>query len=144
METKKIKIKFNRYFPFLWAKAKAHGLGKGAWMVKSGLIPQRWAEFARACANDANSNKKKRDVSVYYFLKLIAGVGLTKEQVEEESGISFTEDQRAELQFDAWVQANEDKLKTLARDPQKWEACKKISDLTAATAPVFYKPSNCR
>jgi len=127
MSAKKIEINFNEYFPWLWNEAKRQGFNKGEWMTKSGLDPQRWAEFARGCGiSEPDDNLKSRDVSAYYFISLAGGVSLASSQVEKKSGIRFSDEQREQLQIQAWVRANEDLVKVLMKDGERLKICKDV------------------
>ncbi|MBW1723716.1 MAG: hypothetical protein JRJ78_16920 [Deltaproteobacteria bacterium] len=99
-------------------------------MQKCGLDPQRWAEFAKACGlKDRHSPGIARDVSHYYFNKLIGGLALTYKQVEEKSGKKFSEEQIERLRMTSWIQANEKLILALMRDSKKARICKSICEI---------------
>jgi len=107
-------INFNSHFQWLWTYAQKQGFDKAGWLSKAGLSAQRFADFQNAC-----NDKGGKNVSEYYFLKLVAALDLTTEEVEELSGNKFTEEQREELQLQALIQAHKWAVKEVLTDPHK-------------------------
>jgi len=105
---------FNSHFLWLWAYAQKQGFDKAGWLAKAGLSPQRFADFQNAL-----DGKGGKNLSEYYFLKLIAALDLTIEEVEILSGNKFTDEQKEELQLQALIQAHKWAIKEVLTDPQK-------------------------
>ena len=126
MSARRIEVHFNEFFPMLWEQAQRQGLNKGSWMAASNLGPQRWSEFAKASGIPSANNAEGRDVSGFYFLRLIGGLGLRSEEIEGLAGRRFTEDQRRELQFNGWIKANKDDLQFIMQQPKLQEAVRQI------------------
>jgi len=119
MAARKKETDFNGYFDFLWEYARSKKISKGAFMKNSGLSPQRFSEFSQG----------SRNITGEYFLKMLEGVGLTSDEVEELSGMPFSDDQRSLLQFDAFVKSQRPFLEELMNDPAKLQACKAVIKL---------------
>ncbi|MBN1828994.1 MAG: hypothetical protein JW884_07605 [Deltaproteobacteria bacterium] len=83
-------------------------------MNASGLSPQRFSEFSHGI----------RNVTGEYFLKMIAGLALTPDDVEQISGKSFTDEQLLQIRFDSFVRSQRPFLEELMRDPLKLQAAK--------------------
>jgi hypothetical protein len=125
-----MKTTFNEFFDWLTEEAARQHLKKGAWMITSGLHPQRWAEFARAAKIlPIDPGKRVRDITTYYFLKLIGGLKLTPEQASVRSGIRFSPEQRRALKFHEWVQTEQEFLMALMDEPEKLRICKAVCEL---------------
>ncbi len=107
---------FNNYFDFLWEKAQGRALTKGQFMKASGLSAQRFSEFSQ----------QSRNITAEYFLKMLGGLGLTPEEVERESGTSFSEDQALQLRFDSFVNSQRALIEELMRNPEKLQVCKAV------------------
>jgi len=123
-------VNFNNFWLWLNDEAERQQLKKGVWMQKSTLGNQRYVEFARACgAITPEPGKKERDISVYYFYKLTGGLTLTPDQVEKQSGIKFTSDQRRMLKFQAFTHAQEDLILKLMDDPDALKICRAVVKL---------------
>ncbi len=118
---KKSETNFNNYFEWMWEEAQRQGLNKGSWCAKAEFHQNRWIEFARAAGmSPGGEGLKSRDISAYYFLSLGKGLNLTSEQIEEKSGIRFSEAQLLKLKRQAWVEANEAFIdKCMALKPEK-------------------------
>lgn len=54
---------------------------------------------------------------------------MTAEQVEEKSGIRFTDEQREELQLHSFMKEERDFLLALMRDKKKLAACKAVCQI---------------
>lgn len=94
-------------------------------MKAAGLSPQRFSEFARACGVRERhpTSKDSRDVSGYYFLKLIGGLGLTGQDVENLSSRKFTAEQKHELRYNGFLKAHRPFFESLMKDAKLMEAC---------------------
>lgn len=110
---------FNNYWEWLWNYAQMLRFGKGEWMKSSGLSAQRFSEFA----------KRKRNISTRYFIKLVGGLGLQINDIEKTSGQKFTDEQKTEIKFEAWVDSNRDVLMALMEDPKKLKILKDICQI---------------
>ena len=107
---------FDNYWNWLKKYAESRQIRKGAWMKAASLSPQRYSEF----------DSGERKVSPRYFIKLCGGLTLKPENVEKMSGERFTTEQKAELKFEGWVDANRELLLKLMDSPQKLKICKEI------------------
>ena len=116
MAARKKETDFNGYFDFLWGYARSKKISKGAFMKNSGLSPQRFSEFSQG----------SRNITGEYFLKMLEGVGLTTDEVEQLSGMSFSDERRSLLQFDAFVKSQRPFLEELMNAPAKLQACKAV------------------
>jgi benzoyl-CoA reductase/2-hydroxyglutaryl-CoA dehydratase subunit BcrC/BadD/HgdB len=76
-------------------------------MVHCGIPRQRFSEFKSG----------KRKVTGLYFLKMMEGLTLTIEKVEEKTGKKFTEAQKRELQIEAFVNAHRDLIGMMVDNP---------------------------
>jgi len=116
MASRKQESHFNEYFDFLWGYAQSHGISKGQFMKNSGLSPQRFSEFSQ----------NTRNITGEYFLKMISGLELTPEDIERESGLSFSDEQNIQIRFDSFVKSQKPFLEELMKDPAKLHLCKTI------------------
>lgn len=119
MENKKSKkplINFNEFWPDMKNEARRQGLRKIEWMQKSGVPYQRYSEF----------DKQIRDVSAQYFIKLMGGLNLKQDKVEQVLGRKMTDDQKRALKFQALVEVNRDWIEVLLSDPEMSKMCKKL------------------
>lgn len=107
-------VSLGNFWPFLWGEAQAQGLNKGRWFLASGVPLQRFSEFDRG----------SRTLSHQYFIKLIRGLGMTQETIEDKSGIKYTPDQKAEISLAGWIAAEKDALKVIKDKPREWKAFK--------------------
>ena len=114
--SKKSLINFNAYWDVLKAVQLRQGLKKGEWFNKSGIDYQRYSEF----------DKKTRDISARYFVKLCEGLKLIPDDIERMSGKKFSEPQKQKLRFEALVDANHELIETILSDPEKLRMCKKL------------------
>jgi hypothetical protein len=119
MVARKKETDFNNYFDFLWDCARSQKLSKGQFMKASGLSPQRFSEFSQ----------NTRNITGEYFLKMMGGLGLTPEDIENMSGMAFSDDQLTQLQFDGFVNSQRIFIEELMKDPFKLQACKTIVKL---------------
>jgi hypothetical protein len=116
MAARKKEAVFNDYFDFLWEYAQSQKMSKGQFMKASNLSPQRFSEFSQ----------QSRNITGEYFLKMIAGLGITPEEVEELCGTPFSEEQRIQLQFDSFVNSQRAFIEELMKYPAKLHICKAI------------------
>ncbi len=116
MASRKKDTDFNEYFDFLWNYAQSKGITKGQFMKNAGLSPQRFSEFSQ----------NTRNITGDYFLKMIAGLDLSPEDVERESGLPFSEEQGIQIRFDGFVKSQRLFLEELMKDPAKLRLCKTI------------------
>ena len=85
-------------------------------MENSGLSPQRFSEFSQ----------KSRNITGEYFLKMLGGVGLSPEEMENLSNMPFSEEQSVQLKFDSFVKSQKLFLEELMKDPAKLQVCKAV------------------
>ncbi|MCK5878228.1 MAG: hypothetical protein KAH24_00505 [Holophagae bacterium] len=116
MAARKKETDFNEYFDFLWKYAQSKKISKGKFMNDSGLSPQRFSEFSQ----------KNRNITGEYFLKMLGGVGLSPEEMENLSNMPFSEEQSAQLKFDSFVKSQKPFLEELMKDPVKLQICKTV------------------
>ena len=109
MAARKKETEFNGYFDFLWEYAQSKKISKGKFMNDSGLSPQRFSEFSQ----------KNRNITGEYFLKMLGGVGLSPEEMENLSNMPFSEEQSVQLKFDSFVKSQKAFLEELMKDPGK-------------------------
>jgi hypothetical protein len=129
MAARKKEAEFNDYFDFLWEHAQSQKMSKGQFMKASGLSPQRFSEFSQ----------QTRNITGEYFLKMIGGLGITPEEVEELCGTSFSEEQRIQLQFDGFVNSQRAFIEELMKDPAKLQVCKTIIRLKGVWENPYVK-----
>ena len=131
-------VNFNNFFEFLKTEAEKKGLKKGEWMKLSGMNRTRFSEFDKACslktnkkgkASNDDQESKKRNVTPEYFMRLLRGLNMTEAVVQKKSGIKFTEEQRKEIGFTAFLDANKDWFKILYTQPEVFKACKTLADI---------------
>ena len=116
MAARKKETGFNEYFDFLWEYAQSKKISKGKFMNDSGLSPQRFSEFSQ----------KNRNITGEYFLKMLGGVGLSPEEMENLSNMPFSEEQSVQLKFDSFVKSQKPFLEELMKDPVKLQICKTV------------------
>ena len=121
MTARKKETDFNEYFDALWDCAQSREMSKGQFMKISGLSAQRFSEFSQ----------RSRNITGEYFLKMMGGLGLTPEDIENLSGMAFSDDQLTQLQFDGFVNSQRVFIEELMKDPFKLQACKTIVKLKA-------------
>ena len=81
-------MNFNEAFMLAWEDArKRRGLNKGEFMKQSGINRQRMREFLGGT----------REVSAYYFAKVLERMRMTPEQFERAFNYSFSEEQKREM-----------------------------------------------
>ncbi|MBW2559084.1 MAG: hypothetical protein JRD69_09695 [Deltaproteobacteria bacterium] len=117
MAARKKETDFNEYFDFLWEYAQSKKISKGKFMKDSGLSPQRFSEFSQ----------KSRNITGEYFLKMLSGVELSPEEMEQLSNMRFSEEQSLELKFDSFIKSQKTFLEELMKDPAKLKICKAVS-----------------
>ena len=81
----------------MWEEAKKQGMKKKEWFAKSDISLGRFSEFA--IASGLKDGRRSRDISSYYFIKLVKGLGLKTDDVESNSKIKFTTKQQVALEF---------------------------------------------
>lgn len=112
-------MNFNEAFMLAWEDArKRRGLNKGEFMKQSGINRQRMREFLGGT----------REVSAYYFAKVLEGMRMTPEQFERAFNYSFSEEQKRELKVDAWFRAHRDLVRELAENPELVVAVQSLID----------------
>ncbi len=116
MAARKKETDFNDYFDFLWGYAQSKKISKGKFMKDSGLSPQRFSEFSQ----------QTRNITGEYFIKMLGGVGLSPEELENLSGMPFSEEQSVQLKFDSFVKSQKPFLEELMKDPAKLQLCKAV------------------
>ena len=145
MAAKKSTVFFDEYFEPLWDYVQERGIKKGEWMNRSGIGPNRWVEFARGvgilpsesgdgylcaiCGKIHTKQHKQMRVTPGYFLKLVAGAGLTPQEAELMAKSQFTVEQKAQLAIGTWIHAHQDLIMKMMEDPDKLEIVKKLYDL---------------
>jgi hypothetical protein len=114
---KKQYIIYNEYWPDLVKEKDKQRITKGEWMKRSGLFWGRFSEF-----DNKYRGKEGKDVTAYYMLRLLTGLGLKWEdfvrKVEAATGKRMTEEQREALGLRAWEEAHEEELKMCQSDPE--------------------------
>lgn len=97
MASMKKETTFNEYWPVLKQEALNRGWSIGEFMAQCKIPRQRYSEF--------NAGKR---ITGLYMHKLMEGLRLTQQQIEQKSGHRFTPEQIRARQFDSFVAANPD------------------------------------
>lgn len=112
-------VTFNSHWPTLKAAAEKKGLRVVEWFTRSGVHYQRFSEF----------EKDSRPLSATYYVRLCRGANMTEADIERESGISYTPEQKEELGFVMWQEAEEDFLRELYDNPKILSAVKQFTSM---------------
>lgn len=108
-------VDFNNFRGFIFGYAERRGINRTDFSLRSKVDISRISQMANG----------KRDISVYYFLKLIGGMRMNAEAITEKSGISYTDEQTRELEFFDKVELERDLIEMLLADEVRLATLKK-------------------
>lgn len=97
---------FNEYWPWIKSEAAKRGWTDSDFMKRCNVPRQRYYEFP-----------ERRSLTGTYMYRIMEGMGLTRELIEQESNCRFREDQIRELKKESWISAHQDIIDALIDNP---------------------------
>ena len=107
MASMKKTIDFNEYWDFLRSEAASRGWTDLHFMRECKIPRQRYYEFG-----------KTRFITGLYMAKLMEGLGLKQDDIEQRTKKKFTPEQVKALRRDSWVAAHSDIIDGLVDYPE--------------------------
>jgi len=107
MIAKKKVVNFNNYWDFLKREAELRNLSDTDLMEMCHIPRQRYYEFT-----------DKRNLTGTYMYRLMEGMRMTIEAIENQTGIEMTADQKKELKRETWITEHPNIVDALLQYPE--------------------------
>ena len=99
-------IDCNEFWPTLKDEARRRGWGIGEFMTRCRIPRQRYSEFNQG-----------RSLTGLYINKIMEGLNLKQEELEQKAGKKFSPEQIRERKIESWVAAHRDIVEAMVDDP---------------------------
>ena len=106
-----------RHLPAIVEFAKSRGMKRVDLLDRSGIKKPRHSEWVKGA----------RPLSPYYFCKLMKGLGLTMETLQDV-GIVLEQSEKEVIRACQFAEENVDILRDFIRNPDLWKAAKSLRD----------------
>ena len=107
MASQKKEINFNEYWEFFKEEAARRNWTDARFMANCKIPRQRYYEFG-----------KKRSLTGTYMAKIMEGMRLTQDAIEQKTGQRFTDEQIITLRRESWVAAHQALIDGLVEHPE--------------------------
>jgi len=102
------KASFREHLDIIISYAQSQGMNKTELCEKAGIELKRLSDFKTG----------RKTFTGYYFMKLLGGLGLNKEEYEKKTGGRFSENQRRALKYQQFVESYREKFSKTMDHPK--------------------------